>query len=53
MDSPLSPHKFEKAMVHWCRTVEDALGTLSWGEIPEQARRRFALLGAKEVHHDV
>ena len=45
--------KFEKAMVHWCRTVEDALGTLSWGEIPEQARRRFALLGAKEVHHDV
>ena len=45
--------RFEKAMVHWCRTVEDALGTLSWGEIPEQARRRFALLEEKEVHHDV
>ena len=46
-------HKFEKAMVHWCRAVEDALGRLSWGEIPEQARQRFALLSAKEVHHDV
>jgi len=46
-------HKFEKAMVHWCRAVEDALGGLSWGEIPEQARRRLTLLGTEEVHHDV
>ena len=46
-------HKFEKAMVHWCGAVEDALGGLSWGEIPDQARQRFALLRAKEVHHDV
>lgn len=46
-------HKFEKATVHWCRAVEDALGRLSWGEIPEQARRQFALLGVKEVRHDV
>jgi len=45
--------KFEKAMAHWCRAVEDALGRLSWGEIPEQARQRFALLGGKEIHHDV
>jgi len=46
-------HKFEKAMVHWCSAVEDALGGLSWGEIPEQARQRFALLRAKEVHHGI
>jgi len=46
-------HKVEKAMVQWCQAVEDALGRLSWGDIPEQARPQFALLGAKEVHHDV
>jgi hypothetical protein len=45
-------HTFEKAMVHWCRAVEDALGGLSWAEIPEQARQRFALLSAKEMNHD-
>jgi len=45
--------RFEKAMAHWCGAVEDALGRLSWSELPEQARRRFALLGAKAVHHDV
>jgi hypothetical protein len=45
--------RFEKAMAHWCGAVEDALGKLSWGEIPEQARQRFALLRAKEAHHDV
>ena len=44
--------KFEKAMAHWCGAVEDALGNLSWGELPEQAQRRFAHLDAKEVHHD-
>jgi hypothetical protein len=44
--------KFEKAMVHWCRAVEDALGGLSWAEIPEQARQRLALLSAKEIRHD-
>lgn len=44
--------KFEKAMTHWCGAVEQALGRLSWGEIPEQARQRFALLGGKEIHHD-
>ena len=31
--------------------VEDALGGLGWDEIPEQARRRFALLAGEEVHH--
>jgi len=46
-------HKFEKAMVHWCGAVEDALGGLSSGEIPEQARQRFALLGVKEFRSDV
>ena len=45
--------KFEKAMAHWCGAVEDALGNLSWGELPEQARRRFAHLDVNEVHHDV
>ena len=45
--------KFEKAMGHWCEAVEDAVGGLSWGEIPEQAQQRFALLRAKEVHHDI
>jgi len=45
-------HTFEKAMVHWCDAVEDALGRLSWAEIPEQARQRLALLSAKEIHHD-
>jgi hypothetical protein len=49
----LLTHKFEKAMVHWCRAVEDTLGELSWGEIPEQARQRFAVLRVKEVRHDV
>ena len=44
--------KFEKALGHWCRAVEEALGPLSWDDIPEQARQRLALLGAKEVHHD-
>jgi hypothetical protein len=44
-------HKFEKAMAHWCRAVEDALGSLSWGELPEQAQRRFASLAAAEVHN--
>jgi hypothetical protein len=39
-------------MVHWCRAVEDALGGLSWAEIPEQARQRLALLSAKEIRHD-
>jgi hypothetical protein len=43
--------KFEKAMAHWCGAVEDALGNLSWGELPEQAQRRFAILGAEEVDH--
>jgi hypothetical protein len=43
--------KFEKAMAHWCGAVEDALGNLSWGELPEQAQRRFAVLGAEEVYH--
>jgi hypothetical protein len=37
-------HKFEKAMGHWCGAVEEALSGLSWGELPEQAERRFALL---------
>ena len=46
-------YKFEKAMVHWCRAVEDALGRLSWIEMPEQARQRFALLGMQEVHPDI
>lgn len=45
--------KFEKAMTHWCGAVEDALGNLRWGELPEQAQRSFALLDVKEVHHDV
>jgi hypothetical protein len=45
--------RFEKAMVHWCGAVEDALGRLTWGEVPEQARQRFALLRAKEINHDV
>jgi hypothetical protein len=49
----LLTHKFEKAMTYWCRAVEQALGQLSWGEIPQQARQRFALLGGKEIHHDV
>ena len=44
-------HKLDKAMVHWCRAVENALSRVRWGDIPEQARRRFALLG-EEVHHD-
>jgi hypothetical protein len=43
--------KFEKAMAHWCGAVEDALGNLSWVELPEQAQRRFAILGAEEVDH--
>jgi hypothetical protein len=43
--------KFEKAMAHWCGAVEDALGNLSWGELPEQAQRRFAILGAEDVDH--
>jgi hypothetical protein len=42
--------KFEKAMAHWCGAVEDALGSLSWGELPEQAQRRFAILGAEEAN---
>ena len=46
-------HKFERAMGHWCGAVEDAVRRLCWGEIPEQARQRFALLRAKEIHHDV
>jgi len=46
-------HKFEKAMAHWCEAAEDAAGGLSWSELPEQAQRRFAFLGAKEIHHDV
>jgi len=45
--------KFEKAMAHWCEAVENALGRLSWCELPEQAQRLFALLGAKAVHYDV
>jgi hypothetical protein len=45
-------HKFEKAMGHWCEAVEGAVGGLR-GEIPEQAQQRFALLRAKEIHHDV
>jgi hypothetical protein len=47
----LLTQKFEKAMAHWCGAVEDALGNLSWEELPEQAQRRFALLGAEEVYH--
>jgi hypothetical protein len=43
--------KFEKALAHWCGAVEDALGNLSWVELPEQAQRRFAILGAEEVDH--
>jgi hypothetical protein len=45
--------KFEKAMTHWCGAAEDALGNLSWRELPAQAQRRFALLGTEEVHHEV
>jgi hypothetical protein len=45
--------KFEKALTHWCGAVEDALGNLSWRELPAQAQRRFELLGTEEVHHDV
>jgi hypothetical protein len=45
--------KFEKALAHWCGAVEDALTSFTWGELPEQAQQRFALLGAEEVHHDV
>ena len=45
-------HKFEKAVTHWCAAVEDALGRLSWGDIPGPARLRFAFLGGKEIHHD-
>lgn len=45
--------KFEKALAHWCGAVEDALRSFTWGELPDQAQRRFALLGAEEVHHDV
>jgi hypothetical protein len=36
--------KFEQAMAHWCGAVEDALGTLSWGELPEPAQRRLRTL---------
>jgi hypothetical protein len=43
--------KFEKALAHWYGAVEDALGSLSWVELSEQAQRRFALLGAEEVYH--
>ena len=55
MPATCSPEEFmiEKAMVHWCRAVEDALGRLSWVEIPEQARQRFALLGIQEVHRAI
>jgi hypothetical protein len=45
--------KFEKALAHWCGAVENALRSFTWGELPEQAQRRFSLLGAEEVHHDV
>ena len=45
--------KFEKALTHWCGAVEDALGNLSWRELPAQAQRRLELLGTEEVHHDV
>jgi hypothetical protein len=31
--------------------VEDALRSFTWGELPDQAQRRFALLGAEEVDH--
>ena len=46
-------HKFERAMVHWCGAVENALGELSWAEIPERAQHLFSHLKAKEVLHDV
>lgn len=46
-------HKFEKAMLYWCRAVEEGLGELSWDEIPGEAQRRFALLGAKEAPHGI
>jgi hypothetical protein len=45
--------KFERALAHWCGAVEDALRTFTLGELPDQAQRRFALLGAEEVYHDV
>jgi hypothetical protein len=43
--------KFEKALAHWCGAVEDALSGFTWGELPEHAQRRFAILGAEEVDH--
>lgn len=51
-DFSVLTEKFEKAMAHWCRAVEDAVGSLSWSELAEVAQQRFLVLGAKEAHHD-
>ena len=45
--------KFERAMVHWCEAVENALGGLTWAEMPAQAQHLFSHLKANEVLHDV